>query len=128
MADKETLKALIKAFLKAYQAADAEALAACTTADFVWHQHIGPDSPHGQTLKGAEATAETVRWRQANWRDLKYEDMAFRYSEDLITQTFRVSGVDENGERFDVRAVDLYPVKDGRIAAKDTYWKQVVPS
>ena len=111
--------------MKAYQAADEEALAACVAPDFVWHQHVGPDAPHGQTIEGVAATVEVIRWRQANWRDLRYEDMQIRTSDDLITQSFRVSGIDENGQAFDVRAVDLYPVRDGRIAAKDTYWKQV---
>ena len=116
---------LIKAFMKAYQAADEQALAACVSPDFVWHQHVGPDAPHGQTIEGVAATVDVIRWRQANWRDLRYDDMRIRVSDDLITQSFRVSGVDENGKAFDVRAVDLYPVRDGRIAAKDTYWKQV---
>ena len=35
-----------------------------------------------------------------------------------------VSGVDENGRRFHNAAVDLYPLRDGRIARKQTYWKQ----
>ena len=117
---------LMQAFMKAYQAADAAALADCVTGDFVWHQHVGPSTPHALTIEGAEAVAEVIRWRQANWKDLRYDDIQIRAVDDLIVQSFRVSGIDENGVSFDVRAVDLYPVRDGRIAAKDTYWKQIL--
>ncbi len=128
MPDHSALESLMRKFLKAYQAADPEALAECVTADFVWQQHIGPNSPHGRTVVGVEATAAQVLWRQQHWRDLHYSDMAFSYHQTLIVQTFRVSGIDEQGLVFDVRAVDLYPVEDGRIKAKDTYWKQIVDS
>jgi hypothetical protein len=40
----------------------------------------------------------------------------------MLVQTFSISGED-NGEVFFANAVDLYPVKDGQIAKKDTYWK-----
>jgi hypothetical protein len=42
-----------------------------------------------------------------------------------IIQTFRVSGIDESGRAFDVRAVDLYAVEGGKLASKDSYWKNV---
>ena len=126
MSDHGALESLMRDFLKAYQAADADALAQCVTPDFVWQQHVGPQSPHGRILSGVAQTVAQVRWRQQHWRDLQYSDMAFSYRDDLIVQTFRVSGIDEHGRSFDVRAVDLYPIRDGRIKAKDTYWKQVV--
>ena len=125
MAQSEANLELIKRFLKAYQAADSEALSDCVTEDFVWHQHVGPDAPHAATIEGVAQTVDVIRWRQANWAGLRYGNMRLHATDELITQTFRVSGTDEHGRPFDVMAVDLYPVRDGRIAAKDTYWKQV---
>ena len=43
--------------------------------------------------------------------------------DDLIVQTFVVSGTDSRGEKFRSHAVDLYPLRDGRVAAKRTFWK-----
>jgi len=42
-------------------------------------------------------------------------------------QTFTISGIDEQGRPFRSDAVDLYPLRDARIARKDTYWKQLPP-
>lgn len=126
MAQPHPNLALMERFISAYQAADPQALAECVTTDFQWHQHVGPSAPRAHTVCGVDETVTVIRWRQANWRNLRYEDMTIRACDDLITQSFRVSGINENGAPFDVRAVDLYPVRDGRIAAKDTYWKQVV--
>ena len=74
---------------------------------------------------GVDAMVETIRWRQSNWSNVAYEDMDIVCHGDLIVQTFRVSGIDENGQEFDCRAVDLYPVRDGKLAKKDTYWKGI---
>jgi len=37
---------------------------------------------------------------------------------------FATQGLDENDEPFQWNVVDVYPVRDGKIAKKDTYWKQ----
>jgi ketosteroid isomerase-like protein len=37
--------------------------------------------------------------------------------------TFRVTGVDHAGKPFDHYGIDLYEVKDGKIALKDSYLK-----
>ena len=116
---------LMRRFMRAYAKADPTGLAEVLSEDFVWYLHVGPDAPHGRARHGIDAMVETVRWRQAHWQDVRYDDMVIVSAGELIVQTFRVSGTDEHGERFDCRAVDLYPLRAGRIAAKDTYWKQV---
>ncbi|MFT5172788.1 MAG: ketosteroid isomerase-like protein [Hyphomicrobiaceae bacterium] len=125
MSSSEKLCDLMKRFRAAYAAADAQALATCVTDDFVWHQHVGPDAPAAKTIVGVDAAIQVIRWRQTNWQGLTYTEMNIHYAAELITQSFRVSGQDEHGAFFDVRAVDLYPVRNGRLAAKDTYWKQI---
>ena len=128
MTETDPLSALMDQFMAAYQAADAKALSECVSTDFVWHQHSGPETPNARTLTGVDALVKEIKWRQSNWRKLRYDAMQIRSAGDMIVQTFRVSGIDHNGVSFDVQAVDLYPVRDGRITAKDTYWKQVTPS
>jgi hypothetical protein len=66
-----------------------------------------------------------LRHRRENWQDVRYSDVRVSTDGLLITQTFRVSGTDEKGRAFDVRAVDLYPVENGKLQAKDSYWKNV---
>lgn len=118
---------LMKRFMRAYAKADHEGLREVLSEDFVWHQHVGPDSPYGATIRGVDAMVETIKWRQSNWSNVRYDDMNIVTTPELIVQTFRVSGTDEHGIHFDCRAVDLYPVRDGRLTMKDTYWKRILP-
>jgi hypothetical protein len=37
--------------------------------------------------------------------------------------TFRVTGIDHAGAPFDRYGIDLYELKDGKIALKDSYLK-----
>jgi hypothetical protein len=54
-----------------------------------------------------------------------YRDIRIPATPTLVTQTFRISGVDENGSKFDLNAVDLYTVSAGKISSKSSYWKRI---
>jgi ketosteroid isomerase-like protein len=118
------METLLTAFGKAYFRADVERLSLCTTADFEWHQHAGP-SPFGRILRGVRETCEEVLRRKRMWSDVRYEGFENFFTSDLIVSVFEVSGIDESKNRFHTRAVDLYLVRNGRIARKDSYWKQI---
>ncbi len=113
-------------FRKAYARADREALLAVTSVDFEWHQHKATGAgqmPDGRVLVGVDALIEEIAWRRLHWQDVRYDNLEERAAGDMLVQTFTVSGR-EDGVPFHARAVDLYPVRDGRIARKDTFWKQ----
>jgi ketosteroid isomerase-like protein len=42
---------------------------------------------------------------------------------DKLFGTFRVTGIDHAGNKFDRYGIDLYEVRDGKIALKDSYLK-----
>ena len=115
---------LMKRFRVAYAKADRLALLDAVSDDFVWHQHSGgiEDAPLGRVLIGVDALLREIAWRSEHWTDVRYEDMQERSAGDVLVQTFTVSGK-EDGQSFHAKAVDLYPVRDGRITMKDTYWK-----
>ena len=127
MKDEEMLS-LIARFRRAYAHADKAGLSSVTSDDFEWHMHYGDpesDSPTGRVLVGIDAMMEEIQWRRANWQDVTYENMVERIAGDSILQMFTTSGIDENGDRYHVNVVDVYPVRDGLITRKDTYWKGV---
>lgn len=116
---------LMVSFRKAYSKGDRDGLLAVTTNDFQWHQHYATDSSErdtGRILNGVDELLAEVGWRQEHWRDVRYENLQERAAGDMLVQTFVVSGL-EDGVAFHANAVDLYPVTQGRISRKDTYWK-----
>ena len=121
------LAAVMKDFMRAFGRADRDLLATTVTDDFEWHMHWtehGEHAPTGKVLRGLDEVMAEIERRRTSWSKLSYDDMELRYTDDMVVQTFTVSGVDERGNTFNSDAVDLYPVKDGRLARKQTYWKQ----
>ena len=127
MENEQEMLELMKRFRTAYAKADREGLLAVTSEDFAWHQHYGRDDgdrPNGRMLSGVDALLEEIAWRSEHWSDVSYENLQERSAGNLLVQTFTISGK-EDGVSFHADAVDLYPVRDGRITMKDTYWKYV---
>lgn len=125
MTDINTMLALMTAFRTAYLRADHAGLIEVTTEDFEWHQHTAnseSERPTGTVLKGIDALLAELTWRGEHWRDVSYSSLEERAAGDMLVQTFVIKGK-EDGKPFHAKAVDLYPVVDGRIARKDTYWK-----
>jgi len=121
----QQLLELMASFRKAYSKGDRDGLLAVTTDDFQWHQHYATDSSEqatGRILNGIDELLAELGWRQAHWREVRYENLQERSAGDLLVQTFVISG-EEDGVAFHASAVDLYPVTNGRISRKDTYWK-----
>ncbi len=115
----------MEGFRKAYGRANREQLLAVTSDDFEWHQHFATSDDHlptGRILNGVDELLDEIAWRNEHWTDVKYEKLEERAAGDLLVQTFTVSGK-QDGVPFHADAVDLYPVRDGRITCKDTYWK-----
>jgi hypothetical protein len=48
-----------------------------------------------------------------------------RAAGDVLLQMFTTRGVDENDISYHVNVVDVYPVREGLICRKDTYWKNI---
>ena len=124
MTDEEMLFVMAE-FRKGYGTGDKERLLAVTTQDFEWHQHNGGEGPTGRVIKGIDGLLEELTWRQAHWRDVTYENLTERAAGDVILQMFTTRGVDENDISYHVNVVDVYPVREGLICRKDTYWKNI---
>ena len=120
---EEDMLALMKKFRVAYTKGDRDGLLAATTDDFEWHQHSARDSadlPYGRVLVGVDALVEEIQWRRENWTEVEYVGLEERSAGDVLVQTFTIRGKSE-GRPFHAKAVDLYPVREGRITRKDTY-------
>ena len=117
--------ALMLQFRTAYAAGDRQGLLASTTDDFEWHQHYAEqpaDLPAGRVLRGVDELLAQLQWRAEHWQDVRYANLKERAADDVLLQTFSISG-SEDGRPFAANVADLYPVREGRICRKDTYWK-----
>jgi ketosteroid isomerase-like protein len=120
-------QSLMNAFKRAFAKADRDAFAEVVTDDFEWHMHWylpSDPQPTGNQVTGVDAVMAEIAWRAAHWTDVRFDGVEERFAGDLVVQTFRISGTDHAGDPFEVDAVDLYRIADGRLTLKDTYWKR----
>ena len=121
----EMLK-IMTPFRIAFGRASVKGLHKILTDDFEWHlpNGTGPDdAPSGRVIHGAQGMVDELMWRRANWKNVKFSRLVETPADDRILQQFTCSGVNEYGNQFNVNAVDVYSIVNGKIRKKDTYWK-----
>ncbi len=118
--------AYLAAFSKAFNGNDVAATAELVTEDFVWVFYEGPDSPDGRILRGpAAACAAVVERSEQLTVPIRFTEVEQYHSGERIFATYRAQGELHATGPFDVRAVDIYTFRDGKLASKDTYWKKI---
>lgn len=121
----ETALALLKKLGKGFNNGDVNAILECVTDDFEWILAAGPDAPHGKVVRGREGVAATMAARAKEIPELRFSETDLIYAGDRVIGTYRVTGRYADGQRIDARGCDLYVIRDGKIARKDSYWKQI---
>jgi ketosteroid isomerase-like protein len=113
---------LFRRFGKAFNKADVDAIADCVTDDFEWRLNAG-GAPAGRVLKGKEALRAHFADKSTAHREVRFSEASIHRAGDKLFGTFRATGIDHAGKPFDRYGIDLYEVKDGKIALKDSYLK-----
>lgn len=120
----DEVMALMKAFGKAFNRADIDGIIACVTDDFEWRQASGPDAPDGRIVSGRDAVRTALAARDQEYRDMRFSEAEICMAgDDRVLGTFRATGRYASGAPLDVRGADIYTLRDGLIASKDSYWK-----
>lgn len=117
--------ALLKKLGKGFNSGDAHAVMACVTDDFEWILAVGPDAPHGKVVRGREAVAATMAARAKEIPEMRFSETELIYAGDRVIGTYRATGRYADGRTLDARGCDIYVIRDGKIARKDSYWKQI---
>jgi steroid delta-isomerase-like uncharacterized protein len=117
--------ALLEAFAEAYNRHDIEALLALMTEDGVFDMAAGPEAC-GQRHQGREALRSSLAWAWHHWPDARWEEAVHVVSGDRGFSEWVFRGTDSEGRVTEVRGVDLFELRDGLIARKDSYRKQRV--
>ncbi len=126
MADShDAVMDLLRRFGKAFNRGDIEGILACVTDDFEWRLAAGPDAPDGRIVRGKEAVRQALEERDREVAEMRFSETSVAVAGDTVFGCFRATGKTRDGRIIDRRGVDIYRIRDGKIALKDSYWKQV---
>jgi ketosteroid isomerase-like protein len=120
LSEEQATRAAIESFNEAFGRHDADALAAFLTEDTVF-EDTSP-APDGRRVEGKKAVVDFWRAWFARNADARFE------AEDVIVSGNRATVLWvyrklRNGEPWHLRGVDVFTVKDGKVAAKLAYVK-----
>lgn len=116
---------ILKQFGSAFFRRDLDALAKCTTEDFEWRFAIGGDAPHGRVYRGVRGVETGFAERDALLAKARYDEVKTTpLSDGRVLMEYRVSGEFVGGRPFDLMGVEIFTIRDGKVALKDVYWKQ----
>lgn len=114
-----SVAALMRRFEAGYETVSAEAIVACFAPDVVW---VLPDS---RVLNGREACLAFLKERFASPTSPKFSDSHMNVLGQTVVQNYKVSVPLPGGQMATLDGTDVYQIRDGLIARKDAYWKQV---
>jgi len=120
VSEEQGTRTAIDRFNEAFSRHDADALAAFLTDDTVF-EDTSP-APYGRRVEGKKAVVEFWRAWFARNADARFE------AEDVIVSGNRATVLWvyhklRNGEPWHLRGVDVFTVRDGKVAAKLAYVK-----
>lgn len=123
--DRTAAMAALKAFGKAFNTGDIDGVLAEVTDDFEWRLHEGPSAPDGAVVRGADAVRAALAARAERIDRLRFSETEVMFGDDHVVGRFRATGAYKDGRTIDVRGLDVYAFRDGKIAVKDSYWKAI---
>jgi hypothetical protein len=106
-------------FEAGYVAVNAEAIVACFAPDVVW------TLPDSRVLRGREACIAFLKERFASPVGPKFSDSHLNVLGQTVVQNYKVSVPLPGGKALTLDGTDVYQIRDGLIAVKDAYWKQI---
>jgi ketosteroid isomerase-like protein len=119
VASVASVTALMHRFEAGYAAVNAEAIVACFAPDVVW------TLPDSRVLHGREACLTFLKERFASPTGPKFSDSHLNVLGQTVVQNYKVSVPLPGGKALTLDGTDVYQIRDGLIARKDAYWKQI---
>ena len=122
MSDQDTI-ALLERFMAAWNAHDVEALLDFMTDDGVFQSSVGP-APLGTTAVGRDALrrAYSAIWQtypDAQWTNGRH----FAAGNNACSEWIFI-GTKADGTKVEVQGCDLFTLRNGKIAVKNSFRKQ----
>ncbi len=116
----------IEAVVEAFNRHDNDAILEHFTDDCVWIMASGP-APSGRRCVGKDEIRRVLAERFEVIPDMRWVDCTNRVNGERAVSEWTVRGAAASGERLDWLGCDLWELRDGLVAKKDTYWKRIDP-
>jgi len=113
---------LLEAFGAAWNAHDLEALLSMVTEDCVFETAAGTEV-FGNRFVGKDALQQAFPMAWHTWPDAQWLAPVHFVAGDRGVSEWTFAGTDRQGQRTEVRGVDVFVIREGLIARKDTYRK-----
>jgi ketosteroid isomerase-like protein len=120
--DADVVK-LLDAFAAAWNRHDVDGLMACMTDDCVFEDSAGPDVT-GARHVGPEAVRRAYAAVFATYADARWNQPRHFVAGDRAVSEWTFTGTTKDGTRVEVNGCDLFTLRGGRIALKNSYRKQ----
>lgn len=104
---------------------DVDAIVDCFTDDGIFDLTQGPD-PWGERFQGKAAVRVAVANLFKTLPDVRFTDATRWVCGDRGVSEWTCVATTPKGHRLEVRGCDLFTFRDGKVAKKDSYFKQVV--
>lgn len=121
-ADADTLR-LLDAFAAAWNRHDVDGLMACMAPDCVFEAAAGADVA-GARHAGPEAVRRAYAAVFATYPDARWNQPRHFVAGDRAVSEWTFTGTMKDGTRVEVNGCDIFTLKSGRIALKNSYRKQ----
>jgi len=99
----------------AWAAHDLDAIMALHTENTVFHLHGG-----GEPAVGRSATREAFATAMKQWPDIRFERKRVHIGADHFVSEYEMTAT-ADGREIVCDGVDVFSVRDGQVARKDTY-------
>jgi steroid delta-isomerase-like uncharacterized protein len=118
----DDVRGLIEAYDDAWNRQDLEGLCAFHTEDVVFANHTA-----GEVVEGAEAVRAHIEGIFERWPTLRFRGRRFYAADDFAVSEWTATATRPDGAQIEWDGVDVFPIRDGKIARKDVYSSSHTP-
>jgi len=120
------LLALLERFADAWNRHDLDALMSMMTDDCVFEASAGPDV-NGRRSEGKSAVRAAYAAVFEAFPDARWGGATHFIAGDRAVSQWTFTGTQKDGKRVEVSGCDLFTLRDGKIAVKNSYRKNRPP-
>jgi steroid delta-isomerase-like uncharacterized protein len=118
----DSVRELIKAYDAAWNRQDLDALCAFHADDVVFANHTA-----GEVVEGTDAVRAHIGGIFERWPSLQFRGRRFYAGDDFAVGEWTATATRADGVVIEWDGVDVFPIRDGKIARKDVYSSSHAP-